>query len=163
MRTVSLEVRRKTSRRDKSKEKEKKMTIGGWIIFGIIAAIIVGPTIVLAMSCDSKGGAVAISIGSAVLVLIILAGMLFYYNNTASGKRAFKTQESDLNNGLYRGIYVYSMNGELIEEYHGKFDVDYDESRLVFDDEEGLRHVVYYTTGTVVINEERKESNDKEN
>lgn len=138
------------------------MTIAGWIIFAIIAAIIAMPTISFAMSCMSKGGAVAISISGAVLILILLAGMLFYYNNTASGKRAFKTQDSNLNDGLYRGIYVYSMNGELIEEYHGKFDVDYDESRLVFDDEEGLRHVVYYTTGTVVINEERKENEEKE-
>ena len=79
--------------------------------------------------------------------------MLWWFNNTASGKRAFKTQESNFNDGIERMVKVYDVNGELIVGYDGKFDITYDDDRILFDDENGKRHIIYDPTGTVVIDE----------
>lgn len=88
-----------------------------------------------------------------VLIGTIFGGQLWYYSSTEMGKRAIKTQESNFNEGLKREVKVYSMDGKLLEEYTGKFDVDYDDDRVIFDDEKGNRHIIYYPTGTVIINE----------
>ena len=31
--------------------------------------------------------------------------------------------------------------------------MEYDDDRILFDDENGLRHIIYYPTGTVIIDE----------
>jgi len=41
----------------------------------------------------------------------------------------------------------------MIKTYDGKFDIDHDDNRIIFDDEQGKRHVIYYPTGTVVVDE----------
>jgi hypothetical protein len=69
------------------------------------------------------------------------------------GSREMKTQESTLGNGLNRTIKVYSVDGTLIEEYSGRFDIEYDDDRILFDDENGNRHIIFYPTGTVSITE----------
>ena len=127
------------------------MTVSGWIIFAIIAAVIMISAMGIADAFD-------LNIVSGFLVGIILSGivlgiMLFYYNNTASGKRAFKSQESDFNYGIERSVEVYDATGNLLKTYSGKFDVDYDDNRIIFDDENNKRHVIYYPTGTVIIDE----------
>ena len=38
-------------------------------------------------------------------------------------------------------------------EVKGKFNVDYNNSRIIFDDENGKRHIIYYSVATVVIDE----------
>ena len=48
---------------------------------------------------------------------------------------------------------VYDMDGDIIKEYEGKFDIEYDDDRILFDDENNLRHIIYYPTGTVIIDE----------
>ena len=127
------------------------MTVAGWIIFAIIAAVIMISAMGIADAFD-------LNIVSGFLVGIILSGivlgiMLFYFNNTASGKRAFKSQESNFNNGIERSVEVYDATGNLLKTYSGKFDVDYDDNRIIFDDENNKRHVIYYPTGTVIIDE----------
>lgn len=88
-----------------------------------------------------------------VLCLIVTFGTLWYFQNTESGKRALKTQESNFNKGIERKVSVYDVEGDLIHEYKGKFDLEYDDDRILFDDENGLRHIIYYPTGTVIIDE----------
>ena len=49
---------------------------------------------------------------------------------------------------------VYDVNGKLIEKYEGKFDVETDhDNYILFDDEEGRRHIIFYKTGTVIVDE----------
>ena len=79
--------------------------------------------------------------------------MHWYFNNTATGRRAYKSQESNFNNGIERVVRVYDVNGKLITEYDGKFDITYDNDRILFDDQNGKRHVIYYPTGTVTVHE----------
>lgn len=133
------------------------MTIGGWILFGIIAiSILIFALFIALYWFDEKGGPVPwiVSIGIAIALCIgVFVGMSAYYNNTESGKRALKSQESNFNSGIERTVTIYDVNGKVIKQYEGKFDVEYDDDRILFDDENGKRHVVYYTTGTVAIDE----------
>ena len=129
------------------------MTVGGWILFIIIAFSIFLLCFGTALGVNEKIGYVIATIISVLLIFAIGLGMHWYYNNTASGKRAFKSQESNFKDGIERTVKVYDVNGQLITEYDGKFDITYDNDRILFDDEKGKRHVIYYPTGTVIIDE----------
>lgn len=129
------------------------MTVGGWIGFAIMAFLLLGAGVAVGLMLDDGKAMVASVVASAVLVIFVLIGMLFYYNNTASGKRAYKTQESNFNYGIERTVEVYDATGNLLKTYNGKFDIAYDDNRIIFDDENGKRHVIYYPTGTVIVDE----------
>lgn len=88
-----------------------------------------------------------------VITIAICVGIHWWLYNTESGKRAIKDTESNITGGIERTVTIYDIDGNLIKEYSGKFDVDYDSERIRFDDENGKRHVIYYTTGTVIIDE----------
>ncbi len=127
------------------------MTIGAIILdIVIIAGTIV--IVALAFNEDIKTGVIAL-----LIALMVVGGIIgfefWYYSNTASGSRALKNQESELQNGITRTIKVYDVNGKVIQEYEGKFDITYDDMRILFDDEYGKRHTIYPSTGTVVIDE----------
>ena len=83
----------------------------------------------------------------------MIGGTFWYYNSTESGKRAIKDWQSNTTGGITRTVTVYDINGKEIAKYEGKFDVEYDAERIKFDDEEGKRHIIYYTTGTIIIDE----------
>jgi len=133
------------------------MTIGAWILYGLVALFILGFAVFIAWYWfDESGGAIpwVVSIGIAVILCVgLFIGVNAYYDNTESGKRALKSQESNFNSGIERVVTIYDVNGKVIKHYEGKFDVEYDDDRILFDDENGKRHVVYYTTGTVAIDE----------
>lgn len=126
------------------------MTVGGWITFLLLAGCIVGFGAFIGWINDHTAIGAVVSIP---LVVVLLAGMLFYYNGTAAGGRAFKSQKSNFNKGIERTVKVYDVNGKLIQEYEGKFDIEYDDDRIVFDDENNKRHIIYYPTGTIIIDE----------
>lgn len=129
------------------------MTYGSIIVCSIITLIIlvVFGAVGFATS-DTKGLILGIIIGvivSAIMWFIVS----WYYNNTEDGKRARKTQDSNFNGGITRKVRVYDMDGDLIEEYHGKFDVECTSERIMFDDENNQRHIIYYKSGTVIVDE----------
>lgn len=153
------------------------MTIGGWILFALVSAIIVGVCVTVAYFLCEKikdiefynNGAHNKKTGMCYVFIvldIILCGALivgfgcfqfWYYGNTASGQRAFKDQESNFENGTERIVTIYDVNGEVIKQYDGRFDVETgnvdNAPYILFDDENGKRHIIYYTTGTVTIDE----------
>ena len=45
------------------------------------------------------------------------------------------------------------MDGDVLAHYKGKFDVEYSDERILFDDENGQRHIIYFKSGTVVVDE----------
>ena len=129
------------------------MTIGGWIGFACVVLVIAAlGWFCIAVSETNFGKTLWLAV-SIALIIIVFGSMLFYYNATASGKRAFKSQKSELENGIERVVTVYDMEGDVIKVYDGKFDVTYDDDRILFDDEQGKRHVIYYPTGTVTVDE----------
>ena len=132
------------------------ITISGWVY--IIIAIIIGiGCIVASIACmrkrDKKAAILWLCLG------LFLSGALIshqvIYSNTEAGKRAYKDQVSNFDSGITRTVTVYDINGNIIEQYSGKFDVETDNPGYVlFDDENGKRHIIYFTTGTVIIDEE---------
>ena len=134
------------------------MTIGGMIAYAFLVLLFIGAGIGIGVFVDYSSGRRGIALITGIAVTVILSSitlmlMLWYYNSTARGQRAIKTQESNLNNGISRTVEVYDATGNLIKTYDGKFDIDYDDDRIIFDDEHGKRHVIYYPTGTVIIDE----------
>lgn len=125
------------------------MTIGAIITLGVLTLVILGFGI--CMSVD--GNEILSAIISLLICVIMWACTAFYYTQTEFGKRAVKTEKSNLGGGITREVKVYDIEGDLIQKYKGKFDVDYDDDRIIFDDENGMRHIIYYPTGTVIIDE----------
>ena len=115
------------------------MTIGGWILFGILAFFILGIGLMFMIMEDSK---ISFPI-SIVITIPILIGMLWYYGNTASGQRALVDQKSELNNGIERVINVYTANGDMIASYEGKIDIDTNDGGYVKFDFQGKRYIYY--------------------
>ena len=126
------------------------MTVGG-IIFCVICTIFV---IFLGVMIGSNTNPLVGFLVCAILVAGIWGGSHWYYNNTASGARAIKDQQSEFNNGIERHIVVKDYSGGIIAEYEGKMDIETDnETYVLFDDEEGKRHIIYNTTGFILIDE----------
>ena len=131
------------------------MTIGAWAIFWFISAILIGCAIGIGYEI-SEGKGILLGIVITVSICVcVLFGMHWWFGNTESGKRDLKTQNSNFDGGIRRHVSVYDAVGNLIQEWDGKFDVDFDgdEQRILFDDENGKRHLVYFKTGTVVVEE----------
>ena len=129
------------------------MTYIAIIFFNVLSIVILGMCTLFGWFGETrKSTFIGFFIGLAIC-LIIWSIALWYYNSTEAGKRARKTQESNFNGGITRVVKVYDVEGDLIAEYTGKFDVDYDNDRIIFDDENDNRHIIYYPTGTVIIDE----------
>lgn len=92
-----------------------------------------------------------IKIAIIVVALLILCGILFAMFGTQSGRRAVKTFFSDFGGGLDRTMIVYDYEGKEIKRYEGSMDIEYEDNRVLFDDEDGKRHQV--VGGIVVIDE----------
>ena len=129
------------------------MTINGWIGFLLLAFIIIGAGLLIGALSESGVGITIGGLIGVIISLFLLMGMHWYYGNTQSGARAMKSQESNFNNGIQRKVTVFDMEGDVIAEYEGRFDIEYDDDRILFDDENGLRHIIYYPTGTVLVDE----------
>lgn len=132
------------------------MTIAGIVtlIIGIIG-LIIGIVLCIASYRDGEDGE-GILIGIIIaIVAVIMIIVPIVYSNTEAGKRAYKDQQSNFEGGMERVIKVYNINGNLIQEYEGTFDIETDNSHnyILFDDSLGKRHIIYNTTGTVIIDE----------
>lgn len=127
------------------------MTIGGIVVCVLVIAVIILTVVFACMICETTAAkAVWISIG-VVLCLVTVPGFLFYYNATESGKRAVKTEKSNLSGGINRTVTVYDYNGNQINSWTGTFDVTNSEYETYFDID-GKRVVIH---GGIVINEEQ--------
>ena len=88
------------------------------------------------------------------IVGVIAFIVTFMFINRASFNRWVKDTKSEWANGIERTVRVYDVNGQLIEEYEGKFDIEQDGDKIRFDDAKtGKRHIIYFKTGTVIVDE----------
>lgn len=119
------------------------MTIGGWFLFSFLAITVIIAAIGVAMVCDSGAGKCLTIILATILIFATLFGMLWYFNNTASGRRALVDEKSEIRNGIERVINVYTADGDLIASYDGKIDIDTNDGGYVKFDFEGKRYIYY--------------------
>lgn len=119
------------------------MTIGGWVVFALLALCVVGG-VVFIMACweSTPGRVLTVILGIAVIVAILL-GMFWWFNNTASGQRALTDQKSEFANGLERVVRVYTANGDIIAEYEGIIDIEGNDGGYVLFDYQGKRYTYY--------------------
>lgn len=119
------------------------MTIGGWVVFTLLALCVVGGVGFIMLCWKSTLGRVlTVILGIAVIVAILL-GMFWWFNNTASGQRALTDQKSELANGLERVVRVYAANGDIIAEYEGIIDIEGNDGGYVLFDYQGKRYTYY--------------------
>ena len=129
------------------------MTIGAIILSVVLVICFIGLGVVIAICAEYPGGKIAGVVIALLLAIGSFLGIYFYCTQTEEGKRAYKTQQSNFGGGIERKVTVYDIEGDVIAEYRGKFDVEYDNDRILFDDENGMRHIIYYPTGNVIIDE----------
>ena len=131
------------------------MTIGWWITLGI--ALLIGLVFGGAFLYEREvGRGLGILLGAVVLSILIGCFGFWWCNNTADGARALKDQRSNFNNGLNREITVLAADGREIFHYKGRCDIESDhaDNYILFEDEDGLRRMIYYgITDTVLIME----------
>ena len=130
------------------------MTIGCWIlcVLGVLA-VAVGVALAINFASDREiGSAVAVVIISVILGGAMIIGPIVY-SNTEEGQRALKDQQSNFYGGISRTVEVYDINGNLIKSYEGKFDIETDHNNYIMFDDNGQRHIIYFTTGTIIIDE----------
>jgi hypothetical protein len=99
-----------------------------------------------------------IRIAVAVAVLVVIVAISIFAFNTAGGKRTLKSWSSSISNGIEREIIVYDAVGNELYRQQGKFDIDYESERILYDDEKGLRHTIYFKDGIIIVNEISKDS-----
>lgn len=131
------------------------MTIGWWLALGIvlIGGIALGTYLIYD---GAVGGGIGTIFGAVLLSILIACVGFWWCNNTADGARALKDQRSNLNNGLNREITVLAADGREIFHYKGRCDIesDHTDNYILFEDEDGLRRMIYYgITDTVLIME----------
>lgn len=119
------------------------MTIGGWVGFAFCAVFVLALGACGVFSFENVGAKVASGIASGVVVFALLFGMMWYYNNTASGQRALVDQKSNIGNGIERTITVYTADGKVIAQYTGKIDIEGNDGGYVLFDFEGKRYTYY--------------------
>lgn len=130
------------------------MTIGAYIVLGIIAIVGLGITIYCWNEIDTSAGIFSLLVSAGIIIALFFA-MRWWYGSTASGSRALKNQKSNLQNGLERTVEVYNINGEKVWDYTGKMDLTYDsDGSIYFDDANtGKRTIVYNPTGITIVKE----------
>ena len=130
------------------------MTIGAIIGLSLLTIVVI--SIVAAVCYYYKKARIISVIVGLIIIAASWATGAWYYTGTEAGKRAIKTQQSNFGGGIERRITVYDVEGDVIAKYEGRFDIEYDDDRILFDDEEGLRHIIYYPTGNVIVDEVAK-------
>lgn len=132
------------------------MTIASWVWIGL--TVVVGAlAVVFCFWAAKEENSVGWTVGGivALLLTLVVCGCIAGWQlGTESGKRAYKDEQSNLTGGIQRTVTVYDINGQVLREYTGRFDIETDkENYFLFDDEEGKRHIIYNTTGTVLVDE----------
>lgn len=83
--------------------------------------------------------------------LMGLCAIVLLIGGCQSTRRAVKNTSSEIA-GLNRKVVVYSMNGEELASYEGRFDIEENENgNKVLFDKDGKRIVIY--NGTVIAEE----------
>ena len=129
------------------------MTVGMWVLFGIVVVIGLVITIVC-WAEESITGVIITLLITAIVAGGICWGGHWYCGSTADGIRAMKDQQSNFDNGLNREIVITAEDGREIFYYKGKCDIEHNDGYILFETTEGKRMMIYYgVTDTIIISE----------
>lgn len=123
--------------------------IGACTLGAIVCAIINFIT-------DEKAKTATFVIAFILTVSLVMGGAVLYINKTQSGIRLKKEYTSEYHGGIKRELKVYSMNGTLLYEDSGKFDVDYHDGRIKYVDQHGKVKIIYLGDSASVVVKEIK-------
>lgn len=129
------------------------MTIGSWVIIGVVFALGLTFAIIAFLDQEPIFGLV-ISLVTLIVVGVIFGGFYWYFHHTASGQRDLKDFQSNINNGLEREITITAEDGRIIYHYEGKCDIEKaheDNHYIKFETEEGKRQIIYYGVQDTVL------------
>lgn len=130
------------------------LTLGQWIVAGIIAIGIICIVGYLMYDEEFKSAIIVLLIG--LIIEALFVGFLSWYNTkTAGGVRHYKDYVSNMENGLNRSIDIYAEDGRQIYHYDGKIDIEDNNGYILFEDEDHKRHIIYYGALDTVIIEEK--------
>lgn len=128
------------------------MTIAAVALLAILAVV----GLFVSFMCFTDEPKVGVIVLLVVLLVWVGAFVAFkwYYGSTASGARALKDQQSNLNQGLNREITITAEDGREIYHYKGKCDIETQDRYILFEGEDGLRRTIYWgITDTIIIEE----------
>lgn len=119
------------------------MTIGGWVLFWILAMCIASAGGCIIFAADKIMWEILAGIATAILIAALFFGMRWYFQTTASGQRALVDQKSELSGGIERTITVYTADGKVIAQYTGRIDIEGNDGGYVLFDFNGKRYTYY--------------------
>ena len=89
-----------------------------------------------------------------IVIFVLILMSCWYLTFTECVRRNVKYFTGHVSGVITRHVRVYDFSGGLLEEYKGTFDIETTNDKyILFDDENNLRHIIYFTTGTVIIDE----------
>lgn len=129
-----------------------------YFIIAFIGACILGAIVCGIISFLSDGDAKPLThvIAFILTVSLAMSGAVLYINKSQSGIRLKKEYASEYHGGIKRELKVYSMNGTLLYEDTGKFDVAYDDGRIKYVDQHGKVKIIYLGDSASVVVKEIK-------
>lgn len=132
------------------------LTIGNYVFLGFLAIVLIAISISIGVCTDSIALGISSGVISITIFIAAFCGISWYNTSTASGIRAYKDYQSNIDNGIEREITITAEDGREIFHYKGKVDVesDHTDNYIKFESEEGKRYMIYYgITDTIVIKE----------
>ena len=137
------------------------LTIGNWIFIGIVAIFGIIISIMLIYGEASVAGIITI-VSTVAFCIVLMFSLSWWHNNTASGIRAMKDYQSNMNNGIMREITITAEDGREIFNYEGKCDIETShensENYILFESEDGRRYIIYYGVQDTVLIVEKAEN-----
>ena len=89
-----------------------------------------------------------------IVIFVLILMSCWYLTFTECVRRKVKYFTGHVSGVITRHVRVYDFSGGLLEEYKGTSDIETTNDKyILFDDENNLRHIIYFTTGTVIIDE----------
>lgn len=120
------------------------MTIGGWMLFLVLAILFAMLGVALWHLCEDIEWLQFLSVVITIGVIVgVFFGIRWYYTATASGQRALVDQRAELNGGLERTITIYTADGNQIAQYTGEIDIEDNQGGYLLFDFEGKRYTYY--------------------
>lgn len=121
------------------------LTIGNWVFVVILLLGGISIGIALAANDYQFGGVISIIVTLIICVLYIWI-ISWYHKNLASGVRAYKDYQSEMENGIEREILITAEDGREIFHYEGKVDIEsnHTDNYIKFESEDGRRYMIYY-------------------